>query len=311
MTEPLVSVVLPTHDRAAWIERSVTSVLAQTHRSLELLVVDDGSTDGTQQVLEQFGSQLTVLAQPRAGAYAARNLAIRQARGEFVAFIDSDDRWLPHRLASQLPLMARPEVGLVFGDALHVPAPSHPVPRRGRTCFQTTPPRRGRIADHFAWGNFVPTTTVLVRRRCFDEVGLFSLTHTVSADYLKWFQIALRYELDYVDTTVADYTVHPEGISHDLGRSLRARIEIFSAELERTSDPATRRVLRRLLFNLSLHLGLAVIRRRAGSGQPSLGVARRTASTAGPAEAAPWTLAFIWNQARVRGRYLFGERAYS
>src|SRR5207302_10023568 len=101
---------------------------------------------------------------------------------------------------------------------------------------------------HFAWYNFVPTVTVLVRRRCLEEAGGFSEACALSADYLAWFRIALRHELDYVERPVAEYTVHADGISYDVGRSLRARIQLFSAELAATTDAPTRALLRRLLF---------------------------------------------------------------
>lgn len=171
----LVSRVLPVRDRAAWVAQAVASVFDQTYRPLELIAVDDGSTDDTRHALVRFGSRLTLVSQGPAGAYAARNAGLRRAGGELGAFIDSDDPWLPDRLARQGPLMARPEVGLVFGDAVHVAYDA--AGRRGGvgpTCFQVTPPRRRRAAAHFALGNFVPTSTVLVRRRCLDEAGEFT-----------------------------------------------------------------------------------------------------------------------------------------
>ena len=295
--EPLVSVVLPTRDRARWVERAVESVLAQTYARLELIVVDDGSRDDTLQVLERFGSDIAVLPQARAGAYVARNLALRHASGELVAFIDSDDAWHPHRLAAQLPLMQRPAVGLVFGDAVHVSPRRNVLPR---TCFEVTPPRRGRVADDLAWGNFVPTSTVLVRRSCLDEVGGFPTSHAVSADYVTWFRIALRHELDYVDGPVADYTLNDTGISHDLGRSLLARIELFSTELQRTADPAVRTMLARLIFNLGLHLGLAAVRGRARRVPGAWRVVGRTIAVAAPRHLASWAGAFALHQTRVR-----------
>ena len=257
MPEPLVSVILPVYNREPWVARAIESVLAQSYRDFELIVVDDGSTDGTRAVLERYHDRIVLLEQPHGGAYVARNLALRHARSELVAFIDSDDVWLPHRLSSQVPLMKNPNVGLVFGDALHVPG-------RRRTCFQVSPPRRGRAAGRFAWCNFVPTITVLARKACIEEAGGFSEESTLACDYLLWFRIALRHELDYVDEIVAEYTVNPEGISYNLSRSLAARIRLFSAELRRTTNQRTRNVLRLLLLNLSLRFVLAVARGRFG-----------------------------------------------
>src|SRR4051794_32804277 len=214
---PGVSVILPVYNREQSVARAIRSVLTQTWTPLELIVVDDGSTDHTRDVLDSFRSQITVIEQPHAGAYAARNRGLRQARGELIAFIDSDDAWLPDRLASQMPLMERPEVGLVFGDVVHV-RPGDP--RRRITSFQVAPPRRGRVAAHFAWCNFVPTVAVLVRRRCLDEAGGFAEDVSLSCDYLMWFRIALRHKLDFVDGVVAEYSLSADSMSRDLGRSI-------------------------------------------------------------------------------------------
>ncbi|HEX2092345.1 MAG TPA: glycosyltransferase [Longimicrobiaceae bacterium] len=297
---PLVSVILPVYNRAGCVERAIRSVLAQTYRPLELIVVDDGSTDGTREVVERFGASLTLLVQEHSGAYAARNLGLRHARGELIAFVDSDDAWLPDRLAVQVPLMHRPEVGLVFGDVIHVSAPRADAPRLGRTSFAVAPPRRGRAARQFAWCNFVPTCTVLVRRTCLEEVGGFATTVPFSADYLAWLRISLRHEVDFVGRPVAEYTVHPDGISFDLGRSLAARITLFSEELRRTRDPEPRAVLERLLFNLSLHLVLAVLRGRARNVDRSVWRACGRAWLVAHFRAPLWGLAFFARQVGIR-----------
>ena len=302
MFDPRVSVILPAYNREQTIARAIRSVLTQSRPPLELIVVDDCSTDGTRDVLDSFGSQITVIAQPHAGAYAARNRGLRHATGELIAFIDSDDAWLPDRLASQMPLMERPEVGLVFGDVVHVRPGQE---RRCVTSFQVAPPGRGRVAAQFAWCNFVPTVTALVRRRCLDEAGGFSEEVPLSCDYLMWFRIALRHELDFVDRVVAEYTLSPDSISRDLGRSIEARIELFSGELARTTDAATRKILRRLLFNLSWSLALAALRKRAGNVARPLRKAQLTAMAAARLEAGPWTAAFAMNQIRIRTRRLF------
>ena len=299
MDGPLVSVVLPTRDRASSVGRAVESVLAQTYRPLELLVVDDGSRDDTRSVLHAYDPEITVLAQGRRGVYEARNLALRHAAGELVAFIDSDDAWLPHRLASQVPLLDRPEVGLVFGDAVHVRPGVGPA-HRTRTCFDTTPPGRGRVAGQFVRGNFVPTITVLVRRACLEQVGAFPTSHDVSADALTWFRIALRHELDFVPEVVAEYTVHEHGISWDLGRALQARIELFSEELSRTADAEVRTVLRQLVFSLALSLELAAARGRATSVPHAWRRAAQALRVASPMEATRWTAAFVVHQASAR-----------
>jgi glycosyltransferase involved in cell wall biosynthesis len=300
--EPLVSVIMPVRDRGWCVARSIDSVLAQTYRNFELIVVDDGSTDSTVDVVKRYGAELRLIRQEHSGAYAARNAGLRHARGSLIAFADSDDSWLPGKLAAQVPLMRRRETGLVFGDTVHVTAADDAAPRTERTSFLVSPPRRGSAAEGFVSRNFVPTCTVLVRRSCLDEIGGFCETSPVSADYHAWFRIALRHELDYVDAPVATYTVHADGISFDLGRSLAARIALFSAELARAADERTQVMLRRLLFNLSLQLCLASLRGRAGSVASPLRLAAETGWRAARFRAAPWTASFaamqLWRRAQ-------------
>src|SRR5215212_11526906 len=102
---PLVSVVIPTYNRRRLVVEAVESALAQTYRPLEILVVDDGSTDGTEAELHRFGSAVRYLKQPNQGAAAARNRGIRAATGELVAFLDSDDLWAPAKIEKQVALM--------------------------------------------------------------------------------------------------------------------------------------------------------------------------------------------------------------
>jgi glycosyltransferase involved in cell wall biosynthesis len=302
VAQPLVSVILAVRNREACVGRAIESVLAQDYSNFELIVVDDGSTDGTAKAVQAYGDSVRLVRQRPAGPYAARNLGLKHARGALIAFIDSDDAWLPRKLALQVPLMERPEVGLVFGDTIHVSAPDDGASPTGRTSFRISPPSRGYVAERFSWGNFVPTCTVLARRSCLEEIGGFSRSSPISADYLAWFQVALGHELDHVDEPVALYTVHAEGISFDLGRSLAARILLFSAELQRAQDEQARSLVRRLLFNLSLHLGLAILRGRARSVADPARLAWRTAWRSGGFRSAPWAAAFALRQIWLRVR---------
>jgi glycosyltransferase involved in cell wall biosynthesis len=300
VTPPLVSVLLPVYNRAASVARAIESVLAQSFRDFELIVVDDGSTDGSRAAVEAFGARVHVIAGPNRGAYAARNTALRHARGELIAFIDSDDVWLPNRLAAQVPLMRRPEVGLVFGDARVV----GPSAGAASTMFRVSPPSRGRVAAELTRWNFVPTITALVRRRCLEETGGF-VEVPLAADYVAWFRIALHHEIDFVDEIVADYTMHPGGISAHLGRSLAARIELFSRELERTGDAAARALIRRILFNCSVSLALAALRGRTERARQALALAFTTVWNHAGMAAAPWATSFALHQIRMRSRRLF------
>ncbi|HZF01834.1 MAG TPA: glycosyltransferase [Methylomirabilota bacterium] len=111
---PLVSVIIPVFNRAHCVANAVESVLAQTFRNFEIIAVDDGSTDGTAEVLEKFGDQIRLLRQKNRGVSAARNAGIRAARGKWIAFLDSDDRWFPEKLDRQLAAMEKYPVKMSF-----------------------------------------------------------------------------------------------------------------------------------------------------------------------------------------------------
>ena len=307
LSGPLVSVILPVYNRAAWVARAVESVLSQTYKNVGLLVVDDGSTDDTRRVLEGFGPRVRVLEQPHAGAEAARNLGLASARGEFVAFIDSDDVWRAERLSVQLPLFKRPEVGLVFGDAVLVDYRRDPPRRLRRTFFDGVRPSRGRVTRELARGCFVPFSSVIARRGCFEEAGDFG-PGRVAADYLKWVELSTVCEFDYVDAPVFEYAIHPGGISHELIETLEDRVETFRDALARNPDEELRRVFRRIIFNLRLSLRVARLRRGFKS--------RRRATTregfaqdVSTREALSLSLSFACEQLRTRARRLLPKSA--
>ena len=296
MPQPLVSVVMPVRNRARWVRRAIESVFAQTYEKLELLVVDDGSTDETPAVLRSYADSLSIFTLPHVGPYRARNYAIERARGDLIAFIDSDDLWFPDKLERQIPLFERRGIGLVFGDAVLVDHSASPPVELATTFFDNAPPSRGQVAARFAYSNFVPFSSVIVRRSCFEDVGGFA--PTLSADHVKWFEIALRYELDYVPTPVFAYALHADGISRDICASLRARIEAF-AEILTQADGETARLIKHILFNLRLQLALAELRR---------GKLPRTGYSANPSDNPPfadrllWLLSFSGYQASLRLR---------
>jgi len=280
---PAVTVVMPVHNREAWVGRALESVLAQTWSDFEIVVVDDGSTDGTADVLQRYRSHITLLSSPHGGAYAARNLAIRQSRGALVAFIDSDDVWHPDRLECQLPLLDDPEVGLVFGDACLVDRRRDPAQRLRRTFFDGASPFRGRGGSGFTRGNCIPFSSVLVRRRCFETCGEFAPVR-VGADYLKWFEIAHRHRLDYVPRPVCDYVIHRGSLTHDTAGAIAARLALFSDAVASAPDPDTRIELQQIVLN---HRWLLAIARLRAGARPTLGPADRLKDV-------PRTVRFSW-----------------
>src|SRR5436309_1568471 len=200
----LVSVVIPTYNRAAIVGRAIESALRQTYANLELVVVDDGSSDNTRAIVEGFGARVRYLYQENAGVTAARNLAMRVARGEFLAFLDSDDLWQPWRIESQVAALRRhPEAGLVWTDMSAVDRSGKVIDERHLrvmyrahtrvsveekmrevatlgalspavpTELASAPVRMGDLFSEILLGNLIHTSTVLVRRAWVERVGGF------------------------------------------------------------------------------------------------------------------------------------------
>jgi glycosyltransferase involved in cell wall biosynthesis len=123
MTRPTVSALIPTYNAGHLVVRAIESVLAQSSPASEIVVVDDGSTDDTAERVAAFGESVRYVAQPNAGASAARNLGIASSRGEFVAFLDADDVWHPRKLEAQLEALARhPDLGMLSARTFDWPA---------------------------------------------------------------------------------------------------------------------------------------------------------------------------------------------
>jgi glycosyltransferase involved in cell wall biosynthesis len=202
-----VSVVIPTHNRASLLGGAISSVLGQTFRDLELVVVDDGSNDNPEQVVRSFSDpriQFVRHPQPRGGS-AARNTGIRSTTGAYVAFLDDDDEWYPDKLALQVDLMEKSpaKVGLIYGG-YDVANDSD-----GQTAWTRVPALRGDL--HAALMSFNPvggTSVVLIRRECLEEVGGFDETLTSFQDYDLWIRLAERYEFDFLVKPLYRYRLH-------------------------------------------------------------------------------------------------------
>ncbi|MEZ3168266.1 glycosyltransferase family A protein [Halorubrum ejinorense] len=193
-----MSVVLPTYNRAHTIDAVVESVLRQTYDRFELLVVDDGSTDDTPAVVEDFDDRRIryVRFRRNRGANVARNAGIRHADGDFLAFVDSDDRWHPEKLERQVRAMrnASDRTGVVYtGYWLEYPSGRQYGPDPDRDAHE------GSIHEELLKGNgrFIPTSTALVRRACFEEVGLFDEGLPRQQDWEMWLRISQQFEFGH------------------------------------------------------------------------------------------------------------------
>jgi len=213
MTSPLISCIVPVFNGACYLRETLDSILQQTYRPLETIVVDDGSTDGTGEEVARFlrDPRVRYYRQSNAGQTVAKNEGIRHSRGEFIAFCDADDVWLPHKLSVQIPPFARQErLGVVYSRALRMDAAGRRLP----TDPSDEPPRpSGRVTAQLFGINFVPFGTAVVRRRCLDELGAFDERYRMGIDWELWLRISLQYEFRFVDADTVVYRVWPGQMS--------------------------------------------------------------------------------------------------
>lgn len=214
---PRVSVVITCYNYAHFLAECVYSVLRQTEAPLEIIIVDDGSTDETPQVAAPFAEMagITYLRRENGGQAVAKNTGIAAARGDLIAFLDADDVWQPTKLAKQVPLFADPLVGVVYSRARWVDENTNAVDRGDGGKYLR--PRRGRVTDWLFHDNFVWFSSSVVRRSCFDEFGTFDETLKMGIDWDLWLRISTRYQFDFVDEPLLDYRVgHAQQMSKNL-----------------------------------------------------------------------------------------------
>ncbi|MCU0592459.1 MAG: glycosyltransferase [Desulfobacterales bacterium] len=192
---PQVSVIIPTYNRAGCLREAVDSVLAQEFRGFELIVVDDGSRDETPQLLQPYGDSIRVLRQENRGVSAARNAGIAGSRGELIAFLDSDDLWLPGKLARQVEFFRQnPESLICQTEELWVKNGSRVNPGRRHQ------KRGGMIFEPSLELCLVSPSAVMLRRELFDRVGLFNERLPACEDYDLWLRVSCRYPVGLIET---------------------------------------------------------------------------------------------------------------
>jgi glycosyltransferase involved in cell wall biosynthesis len=191
-----ISVVIPAYNAGHYVGRAIQSVLAQTRPADEIIVVDDGSTDSTAGIVGGFGSRIKLIQQPNAGVSAARNSGIRAAVGDWVAFLDADDQWLPDYLRMQAELLSR-NPHLVWSAANYLTCYADRQAAEINPAFaEKLLDDKDYFIDYFAAytrGFIGCSDTMLIRKNALLEAGLFPVNLRIAEDIDLWFRIAYRY----------------------------------------------------------------------------------------------------------------------
>jgi glycosyltransferase involved in cell wall biosynthesis len=190
---PLVSVVIPTYNRGDVIRRAIDSVLQQDFKDFELIVVDDGSADNTCDVLEAYHKRIRVVSQEHCGVSAARNRGIRSASGELIAFLDSDDEWLPAKLTRQIERRSRNKTYFICHTDEIWMRGGRPVPQKAIHRKQG-----GHFFERALERCLISPSSAMISAPLLEKVGLFDENLPAAEDYDLWLRVTAFYEVDFV-----------------------------------------------------------------------------------------------------------------
>lgn len=210
-----VSVIIPTYNRKDLLREAINSVINQTFTDWELIVIDNGSTDGTNDMVQSaYKGRIRCHTIPHSALPAdSRNAGIRIARGPYIAFLDSDDLWMPEKLERQIHVLDQDKAaGWSYSNALSFGS-SHSA---RKLLYAPWRIRSGRIFEHLLCGNCAPTSSVVVRKSCLETVGLFEpIPELLTAeDYELWLRLAWHFPVRAINTPLVLYRVYDHNLSH-------------------------------------------------------------------------------------------------
>ncbi len=203
---PKVSVVIPTHNRAELLRLAITSVLNQTFQDFEVIIVDDASSDNTHEVVSDFNDSRIkyIRHETNKGDSTARNSGIIASNGKYIGFLDDDDEWLPEKLTKQVDLLenSSSRVGGVYTGTSVVDKTSRKI------LAQNIPTKRGNLFKDMLMVNFITTSTLLLKRECFNSIGLFDESVPYCSDYDLWIRISREFYFECIKEPLVRYSIH-------------------------------------------------------------------------------------------------------
>lgn len=227
-----ISVIIPTYNRASYLPATVQSVLAQTIPVQEIVIVDDGSKDETSDVVRHLPGPIRYIQQQNQGPAAARNNGIRHAEGSLIALLDSDDRWEPLKLESQLACLRGREVGMVHTAARIIDARDQIT-----GAVWSRPEYRGDVFHRLLISNGVNASSVLVRRDLLMEIGGYDERFPCLENWELWLRLSRTTNFAYLSEPLIRYRVHAGNLIKDLSKQRRAYQLLLEKHLESEHAP--------------------------------------------------------------------------
>lgn len=253
----LVSVIITAYNQAPLVIQAIESVLLQTYRPIEIIVVDDGSTDDTKQQLLRFGDAIRYVYKDNGGACSARNTGIHLAQGEYIALLDGDDRYLPRKIEESIKCFEKyPDIGFVHTAAYFVDREDRILRVFSRPESRTI----DWIGKKLLFFDFVCNSTVVVRKSCFETVGLYDESIFSAADWDLWMRLAVRYKAGFVNVPLTKYRLVSNYILNHLEEVEAEDRLVLDRALARYPDLGEY-AKRKAHSNLSLQLATANLHR--------------------------------------------------
>jgi glycosyltransferase involved in cell wall biosynthesis len=211
---PRISVIIPTYNSAHYLREAIESVLDQTYKDLEIIVIDDGSTDNTKEIVKTYMDRIIFLQQANSGPARARNLGIQKSSGEFVAFLDADDIWYPEKLERQIEIFLKnPQYGLVHSDAL-IRSVDNSQPDRLWFDFKRRV-KSGKVFSDLLAECSIILPSVIIRRQCLEETGCFDENLKIWEGYDLWLRVAYSYLIGFVDAPLFLRRIHSDNLFYN------------------------------------------------------------------------------------------------
>lgn len=221
--EPLVSIIIPNYNHAQYVGDAIGSVLGQDYSNYEIIVVDDGSTDDSREVIAQFGEQVQYIHKINAGLSAARNTGIKASRGSLIGVLDADDMYEPHFLSTLISaLQENPDADGVYCGYQFVDHVNHLLPQ-----IEARAVAHDQLHDALLDGNFFVPESIFLRRYVYDTVGLFDENLRACEDWDVWLRVTKKYKIIHSPQILTRHRVLPGSMSTDPQRMLIARLAVL------------------------------------------------------------------------------------
>ncbi|WP_024461929.1 glycosyltransferase [Marinimicrobium sp. LS-A18] len=256
LDRPLVSVVIATYNMGCYLDQAIDSVLAQSWDNVEVIVVDDGSTDETATLMSRYKDDIRInyIQNENQGQPRAKNCGIRHACGDYIAFCDADDLWHPDKLSHQMPLFDDPEVGVVYSEVSNIDEYN----RR----YEQPPPYvryQGSVTNQLLIRNFVPFGTAVIRRECVEKSGAFDEQFRMGIDWDLWLRYSLDWKFAYTPEKTYIYREWSGQMSNNYRGRYKHALRILRKFVESQGASLPARTLRRAWADTYINQANAIV----------------------------------------------------